>query len=335
MSIPATTTGYSARELQAAAAALAAGRFSEQALRREHLTTARENAVGRPDPTDAHSRHAAWPASAVEESRAQTMPPEIPPEIPPEVPSVAPRGVPAAKATGAAPLVRVTAANAGAGASTLTLALADAADAAGLRTRILDAATPAWSGLTGATVTELGAAQGWRRGRRGQAVIIDRVEQATRSPLQVPPPRHAEGIDLTLLDAGWSPRELAAADAPAWITATPADVELLVIRPHTLALSQTEVVLADREEALGEGRVLIVVVGNRRWSDRHLAAAGQRLRSARAHNAVLFTPVLPARALPALGPDPVPKQLTQPAQRLLEQITAIAGPLAATRTEEA
>ena len=40
----------------------------------------------------------------------------------------------------------------------------------------------------------------------------------------------------------------------------------------------------------------------------------------------------PAKTLPGLGPDPLPKQLTSPSQRLLERITTITGPLTANRT---
>ena len=47
---------------------------------------------------------------------------------------------------------------------------------------------------------------------------------------------------------------------------------------------------------------------------------------------MLFAPLLPAKALPGLGPDPLPKQLTNPSQRLLERITTITGPLTANRT---
>lgn len=279
---------YSTRELQAAAAALAAGRFSSATSRLETV--------------------------AVIDG----------------VPVEAPRQV--AASTGLAPLVRVRAANAGAGASTITLTLADVADAAGIRTRVLDAAAPAWSGLLGATVTEMGAAEGWRRGRRGAGVLIDRIEESVRVPAQVPSPRSVDGVHLTVLDTGWSMRELAASDTGAWVDTTPALVEVLVTRPNALALSQTEAVLADLEVQLAGDHVLIVVVGASRWSDREFVTAGRRLRTAHHHGAVLFAPLLPTKALRGLGPDPLPKQLTTPAQLLLERITTITGPLTANRT---
>ncbi|MEV5003895.1 hypothetical protein [Nocardioides sp. LML1-1-1.1] len=305
-----TVPRYSTRELQAAAAALAAGTFSTTAPR-----TATPDAAEDQDP----QAIAAPPPAAENRDRAPRGTDRTPDEA-------------AAATVSTGSLVRVRAANAGAGASTIALALADAADAAGIRTRVLDAAAPAWSGLLGATVTELGAAEGWRRGRRGDGVLIDRVEDPVRVLAEVPRPRSVDGVDLTVLDAGWSMRELAASGAGSWVATTPARAEVLVTRPHGLALSQTEAALADVEDQLGRGGVVVVVVGADRWSDREFAAAGRLLRTARQQEAVLFMPLLPAKALPGLGPDPLPKQLTSPSQRLLERITTITGPLTANRT---
>jgi hypothetical protein len=296
-----TVPRFSTRELQAAADALAAGRFATPHAHVE--TTASAAGTHDDDPAGRPAAVASSPVTPV----ATTV------------------------SEGLGPIVRVRAANAGAGASTITLALADAADAAGIRARILDAAAPAWSGLLGATVTELGAAEGWRRGRRGANVLIDRVEDPIQVPAEVPAPREVEGVDLTVLDAGWTPRELAAATG-AWVAATPAQVEVLVTRPYGLALSQTEAALAALEDQLAAERVVVVVVGAGRWSDREFASAGRLLRTAHEHEAVLFAPLLPAKALPGLGPDPLPKQLTNPSQYLLERITTITGPLTANRT---
>ena len=316
---PMATLSYSARELQAAAAALAAGRFAEPAVARTQA-----------------------PAVSAEPSLEVASPagPTQPPAKAPVTRGVAvvtdglAGGLAGGVVSGLEPLVRVRAANAGAGASTITLALADAADAAGVRTRVLDAAAPAWSGLLGATATELGAAEGWRRGRRGTSVLIDRVEDRVPVPAAVPVPRPTEGIALTVLDAGWSMRELAAAEVESgtWLTATPARVEVIVTRSHGLALSQTEAALSDLGEQLAADQVVVVVVGANRWSDREFATAGRRLREAHEQQAVLFAPLLPPKALPGLGPEPLPKHLRNPSQRLLERITAITGPLMANRT---
>ena len=103
-------------------------------------------------------------------------------------------------------------------------------------------------------------------------------------------------------------------------------------RPHALALSQTEAALTHLEDQVVADQVVVVVVGAGRWSDREFATAGRLLRRAHEQEAVLFAPLLPAKTLPGLGPDPLPKQLMNPAQRLLERITTITGPLTANRT---
>jgi hypothetical protein len=308
-----TATRYSTRELRAAAAALAAGKFATPATRPSAPETAEDQ-----DPRATLEATAATEGERDRASRGDG--------------STSSRGATSAVSAGAGPLVRVRAANAGAGASTIALALADVADAAGIRTRVLDAAAPAWSGLLGATVTELGAAEGWRRGRRGDGVLIDRVEEPVRMPREVPNPRSVDGVDLTVLDAGWSMRELAASGAGSWVATTPARAEVLVTRPHGLALSQTEAALVDLEDQLARDGVVVVVVGAARWSDREFAPAGRLLRAARQQEAVLFAPLLPAKALPGLGPEPLPKQLTSPSLRLLERINTITGPLTANRT---
>lgn len=305
-----TAARFSTRELQAAADALAAGRFATAttALTTSAAEAATNHHVDRSLPTD-HPGVSETVEPVARDTRVGTDLPD-----------------------GLGPLVRVRAANAGAGASTITLALADAADAAGARARILDAAAPAWSGLLGATVTELGAAEGWRRGRRGANVLIDRVQEPVWVPAEVPTPRSVDGVDLTVLDAGWTARELAAAPQGAWVAAARADVEVLVTRPYGLALSQTEAALAELTDQINAGRVVVVVVGAGRWSEREFASAGRLLRTAHEQGAVLFAPLLAAKALPGLGPDPLPKQLTNPAQHLLERITTITGPLSANRT---
>lgn len=308
-----TAPRYSTRELRAAAAALAAGKFATP--------------VARPSTPESAQNQDPW--APLEVTVATEGGFDRAPCGDGDTPSL---GATSGVWTWAGPLVRVRAANAGAGASTIALALADVADAAGIRTRVLDAAAPAWSGLLGATVTELGAAEGWRRGRRGDGVLIDRVEEPVRVPGEVPSPRSVDGVDLTVLDPGWSMRELAASGARSWVATTPARAEVLVTRPHGLALSQTEAALAHLADHLAADRVVVVVVGAARWSDREFTPAGRLLRTAHQQEAVLFAPLLPAKALPGLGPDPLPKQLTTPSQRLLERITTITGPLTANRT---
>jgi len=296
---PARPATFPARQLQAAAAALAAGEFCEDGTRRRPRPAA---ASWRPDP----------------------------------------------------PLVRVLAANAGAGASTIALALADAAATHG-PVRLLDAATPAWSGLLGATATELGASNGWRRGRRGEQVVIDRLEDAAATPADVPAPRdHEHPTPLTVLDVGWSHRELRAARA-GWLRTAPASVDpasvgvacvdVLVTRVGAAALGQAELVLTDTLledtglqgtglaktglEDTGPDACLVVVVGAHRWGGPEFASAGPRLRLLRERGAIVYAPQLGVRALDRLGPDPLPRPLMASAQRLLDRITTLTGPLRA------
>jgi len=296
---------YSTRELQAAAAALAAGQFS--------LRTPVTVGVARGG--------AAADLSPLAEPMSIYAPaPDSPRDG---------AGLTSAKVfADIGQLVRVRAANAGAGASTMALAVADAADLAGIRTRVLDGAAPAWSGLVGATNTELGASDGWRRGRRGAGVLIDRVGQDVRLPESVPVPREASGIYLTVLDAGWNARELGGTRhcgerSTCWLASVRAHVELVITRANTSALGQAEAVLAGLEMA----NVVVAVVGASRASGSEFAAAGPRLRRLNEGRGVVFVPLLPAKALPGLGPDPLPKQLMNSAQRLLDRIITITGPI--------
>jgi hypothetical protein len=293
---PASGRTYSTRELHAAAVALAAGQFTRAQASMSPVT----GPTSPPEP------------ALTRRTEATAM-------------DLVERG---AKVTGLVrtlgPLVRVRAANAGAGASTITLALADAADRAGMRTRVLDAAAPAWSGLIGASVTELGASDGWRCGRRGAGVLIDRVAAPISVPEFVPAPRQLNGIDLTVLDTGWTSRELDACtvDGGCWVVRAPAHVEVVVTRPNALALGQAEAVLA----GIAETPVLVVVVGARRWSGPEFTAAGPLLRRLHEDQSVLFAPLLQVKALPGLGPEPLPKQLISAARLLLDRITTIIGP---------
>lgn len=220
-------------------------------------------------------------------------------------------------------LARVWSGSSGAGASTFALALADAADGKGVRTRVLDAAAPTWSGLLAATVTELGTEAGWRRGRRGEHILIDRVNEDVRVPSDVPDPRVGDGTDLTVLDLGWTLRELRGADT--WLTELTADAEVLIIRPHELALRQSETALAHLADT-SAARSIVVVVGARRWNDLPPGLTGPRLRAAHEHDAVLYAPHLAAKTLPGLGPGPLPKPLNRVAAHLVGRITTIAGP---------
>ena len=210
------------------------------------------------------------------------------------------------------PVLRVRATHAGAGASTLALALADTA-ARSATVHLVDAAAPAWSGLTGATATELGARDGWRRGRRNPRLVVDRLDRPAATPAEVPVPRE-HVCALIVLDVGWSARELSG--HPGWLTTTPVDVDLLVTRASAAALRQTETVL----QMTRPGPRMLLVLGTRRWHGPEFTAAGTRLRELRDADALHFAPLLPRRSLTGLGPDPLPRPLLSTAQRLLARL---------------
>lgn len=299
---------YSTRELQAAAAALLGGQFT--------TTHGLTPTVGEGQPLQLPSEHvhrSFLPSGAA--SSCGALPPR-------GARGVAPSTHIAGARLGGA-LARVWSGSSGAGASTFSLALADAADAEGVRTRVLDAAAPNWSGLLAATVTELGTEAGWRRGRRGEHILIDRVNEDVRVPSDVPDPRGGDGTGLTVLDLGWTLRELRGAGT--WLTEVTVDAEVLIIRPHELALRQSDRALAHLDDR-SSARSIVVVVGARRWNDLPPGLTGPRLRAAHEHDAVLYAPHLPVKALPGLGPGPLPKPLNRVAARLLSRITAIAGP---------
>lgn len=269
-----TATGYSPRELRAAAAALAAGRFATDGAARRH-----------------------------NDHRPATWRPE-------------------------SPLVRVTAANAGAGASTIALALADVASH-DTQVRLLDAAAPTWSGLVGASVTELGAQAGWRRGRRNDQLVIDRLQPHASTPADLPAPRDHEPVSLTVLDVGWTRRELTA-HPHGWLNSVESAegvVDVVVTRADAAAFGQAEAAL----EHTDLDACVLVVVGANRWSGSEFASVGHRMRQLRANESISFVPHLGARALSGLGPGRLPRPLLSCAQRLLERITTITGPLPATR----
>lgn len=114
------------------------------------------------------------------------------------------------------PVLLVVGAHGWSGTSTTALMLAEAAARDGASARLVDAADPATSGLSGAAVTEHGRDESgqWRRGSRtvvdsmGQVrhVRLERLDRATPSVAAVPdalPARVAvDSAGLTVVDAG-------------------------------------------------------------------------------------------------------------------------------------
>jgi len=217
--------------------------------------------------------------------------------------------------------VRVRAANSGAGASTIAVALADALAAAGERVQLLDAAAPEWSGLTAATNSELGLADGWRRGMRDSGVTVDRVGMPVTSPGRVPAPRDLAKTTTRVLDVGWSERELRAVPVT-WLRSWPVDVDVVVTRPGDTYLMQAELVTRE----LNPAELVVVVVGAKKWGGPEFAAAGPSLRRLCELADVVYAPVVPPRELPGITPGVLPRPLRATGQHLAHHITAICRP---------
>lgn len=206
--------------------------------------------------------------------------------------------------------IRVMAGHAGAGASTIALAVADAAACEGQTVWVLDAAAPVWSGLAGTTAVELGSAGGWHRGRRGGGVVVERVLSAALTPTDVPMPRDHALVNLTVVDVGWTRRELDAYPR-CWQASMTPMVDVVVSRATASGLSQTETVVA----AADHDGCLLVLIGSRRRGARELSVAGPRIRRLHERDAVVFVPRL--RGFAELGPGPLPHTLLSAAARLL------------------
>lgn len=248
------------------------------------------------------------------------------------------------------PLVSVWAGHAGAGASTTALAIAEATVRRGCPVRLLDTAAPAWSALAAATDTELETRDGWRRGWRtipGAApLIIDRLATPAATPDQVPPPRRdtptttwaeatvgdSVGPDrcapawLTILDIGWTARELDAHPG-GWIGALRASdrtagapaAALVLCRGTPQSIRQLDIAL----HPLSAHAPVVGLVGTGRIGVRLMAEAGPLLRSAWARDAVVALPAL-RRGLDIATP-PLPRVLALAAEHLLERLLPLTG----------
>jgi hypothetical protein len=214
----------------------------------------------------------------------------------------------------------VTAANAGAGASTIALALAQVAHSDESPARLLDAAAPAWSGLIGATTTEMGAEQGWRRGTRSDGLLIHRLANPVPSPRLVPTPLECEPVRVTVLDLGWTPRELAAA-GDCWLTQAIPDIEVVVARASERGLDQAEQVLCANDLA----STLLVTVGASRHLSRTVGSAGPRVRQLHEDRCTISVPMMTGRTPPRLDLEVLPPPLIRAARRLMDRIDHITG----------
>lgn len=154
-------------------------------------------------------------------------------------------------------------------------------------------------------------------------MLIDRWEVYAACPGEVAVPRVDPDVDLTVLDVGWSARELLGdlgGREPTWISSVGADAEIVVTRSDDVALRQTELVLGSLADAgSASATATVVVVVSPTHSTRAVAgAAGPRVRDLLGANRVWFAPALPGRV--SLGPDPLPRRLRAFAHRLLDEV---------------
>lgn len=214
-------------------------------------------------------------------------------------------------------VVRVLPAHAGAGASTLALALGDAATLTGGSSRLIDAATPESSGLLDLTTTEYGRDGDWHLSGRG-SLRIERLARPVASPAGVPGPRPG-GPGLTILDAGWSVRELRL-HPRSWLTG-PVELDVLVVRAHAQGLRRAEHTLR-RLDAIRADRIQLAVIGSRREARRLHATDGPLIRQLADAHAVTRVPLLPRPPTDRSDGRGVPRRLLMAARRLLDAAVA-------------
>ena len=207
------------------------------------------------------------------------------------------------------------AAHSGAGASTIALALADAAAQLTTAT-LLDAAAPGWSVLTNTVTRELGG-DVWRHAERGDLRIERLALPATHVGQVPPPPAPHPGTLLTIVDTGWSLRELHQAPGH-WLNA-PADVELLVLRAHLAGIQLAERALrhlTPSSEPPSRSPSSAPAVRHRCCT----AAGGRHVRALCAADAVTWFPLL-AHPPGELAPiDSLPRPLLHAARQLLDRL---------------
>jgi len=103
-----------------------------------------------------------------------------------------------------------------------------------------------------------------------------------------------------------------------WVTAWTADLEVVVARPGDAGLHQAELVLASCDP----DHTVVTMVGASRWSGGSFAAAGPHLCALRERDAIVFAPLLAAKALPGIGPEPLPRSINATARALIAHTPA-------------
>jgi len=198
------------------------------------------------------------------------------------------------------------------GASTVALLIAGVAQ----RTRVVECAPMAWSGLAGASTAELGEVdQGWTQGRRGDALIQRRVDEPT-GPEAVPPPPTGTPAGLTVIDGWWRLRELLGATG--WLAdlARTCPRVVLVARGSIPGTRQLE---ADLRVA-GDERCWAVLTGvaSRQVPKPVDHSFGPLTRGLRAAGRLHLLPHDSRLAMSGITTDPLPRPFDRTARTLLE-----------------
>lgn len=211
--------------------------------------------------------------------------------------------------------VAVVGAHGGAGASTVAVTTADAA-AAGRAVHLVSFAPPAQCGLAGVPDTEFGVddSGAWRRGRRGNALVIDRPSGEHRGQADWPVPPFEP--DLTIVDGcelSWL-RTAAAQTRPRAV--------VLVCRGTVPGVQQAEHALGDLTTLALP--VLLATIGPRRTPGAVRSATGPLLRELQRTAGRAVTVPLD-RHLSVSGPSsgPLPRSVAAAGRALLAHLDVL------------
>jgi len=292
-----------------------------------------DDQTGQLSPDSTHTGYTATAATALSTPALPGKPNALPgpaaaavalPHQPPVIAPARTRATEQQRARAPGPFVLVLGAQAGSGASTVGLALADAAAAAGRGVQLVSGHGVTACGLLAVPHIELGAAEAaWRRGRRGEKVLVDRSR--TDDPAVAWPQAPVPPDVLRVLDAPLG--------SP--LAHTPPVTVLLVCRASVPGVQRAEHLLrrlADQHrDALGAGaldptawspQVLLAVVGPDRWAGPVSASVGVGLQRLQHAGRVVGVPL--DRQLDLTGPsaDPLPKAVLKAGRVLLQHVEA-------------
>ena len=197
------------------------------------------------------------------------------------------------------------------GASTVALLLAQTAG----RSRVVECAPGACSGLAGASTAELGeAAGGWMEGSRDEVRIQRRRDQAL-TPDDVPTPVEGWPGGVSVVDSWWDLRRVLAGNG--WLAelARSCPRVVLVARATVPGMRQLERDLAlletDRCWAVATG------LSQRRWPSTVEHSLGARTRQLRQSGRLIGLPDDAGFSLSGITTEPLPRSFNQSASLLL------------------